>query len=193
MRFFTPDLLERFSSEDDHTALAAQEELERRSEEYARHLQQIAGRLPPRFREMLQRFYLHDARVLAPWGPPRVGAGGPGVPAEWLLPEAASGRRSALWLSLQLDTPPHELLTLHYRSVKIDQTRHPRAEPDCPHLEWQYDEVDIEPGGDEVCHRILFTSGVELGLRFVDFDFATLKPLAAPAVDDEASLPVASP
>jgi hypothetical protein len=64
MKFFTPDLLERFGSEDDRTALAAQEEPEQRSERYLEHLNAIKGKLPPRFREMQERFYLHEARVV---------------------------------------------------------------------------------------------------------------------------------
>jgi hypothetical protein len=36
MKFFTPDLLERFASEDDRVALAAQEELEQRSQRTTR-------------------------------------------------------------------------------------------------------------------------------------------------------------
>lgn len=48
-----------------------------------------------------------------------------------------------------------------------------------PNLEWLYDEVDLIPMGDgyEFRHSILFTNGLELRLRFEDFDFATLKPI----------------
>ena len=60
MNYFTPDLLERFGSEDDQVALAAQDELEQRSRQYAEHLKGILPKLPPRFREMQERFYLHD-------------------------------------------------------------------------------------------------------------------------------------
>jgi hypothetical protein len=70
MKFFTPDLLERFGSEDDRIALAAQEVLEQRSQQYLEHLGAIKAKLPPRFREMQERFYLHDARVVGspfPW------------------------------------------------------------------------------------------------------------------------------
>ena len=53
MKFFTPDLLERFGSEDHLVASAAQDEWEERAEEYARNLSEIEVRCrngsgPPR-------------------------------------------------------------------------------------------------------------------------------------------------
>ncbi len=41
MRFFTPDLLNRFGSNDENIASEALDELERRSEAYLRHLRDI--------------------------------------------------------------------------------------------------------------------------------------------------------
>ncbi len=41
MKFFTPDLINRFGSEDDRIAVAAHQEFEERSEEYLRHLHEI--------------------------------------------------------------------------------------------------------------------------------------------------------
>jgi hypothetical protein len=171
MKYFTAELLERFGSEDDSRALAAETELEQRAEQYARHLQGIEAKLPDRFRELLRRFYLHDARVVSPpWLPDM----------PWLLPSA-----SRCWplfsLALQLNTPPKEILVLQYRHVTLETPCHwPSLQEDmCPHLEWQHDEVElIESTQDfEVGHSILFTNGLELRLRFRDFDFATLKPL----------------
>ena len=65
MKFFTPDLIDRFGSEDDGIALAAQQEFEGRSEEYLRQLREIGEILPERFRELLEQFYLHDSRVIS--------------------------------------------------------------------------------------------------------------------------------
>ena len=53
MKFFTPDLLDRFGSEDDDVAFEANRELEARSEGYLRHLHEIAEKLPQRMRELL--------------------------------------------------------------------------------------------------------------------------------------------
>jgi hypothetical protein len=64
MKFFTADLLERFGSDHDHIALAAQSELEQRAEEYSRSLGEVELELPQRFRELLDRYYLHDAQVM---------------------------------------------------------------------------------------------------------------------------------
>jgi len=63
MKFFTPDLIDTFGSEDDGIAVAAQQEFEGRSEEYLRQLHEIEVKLPERFRELLAQFYLHDSRV----------------------------------------------------------------------------------------------------------------------------------
>ena len=38
--------------------------MEERAEEYARNLSDIEAKLPRRFRELLDQFYLHDARVI---------------------------------------------------------------------------------------------------------------------------------
>ncbi|MFI5461400.1 MAG: hypothetical protein ACHRXM_38860 [Isosphaerales bacterium] len=111
MKFFTPDLIDRFGSADDGIAFAAQQEFEGRSEEYLRQLHEIEVKLPERFRELLDQFYLHDSRGIS-----------------------------------------HS---------------------------WQYDEVELirTDRGKEFRHSILFTKGLELRLRFKDFDFATLKPI----------------
>jgi hypothetical protein len=84
-------------------------------------------------------------------------------------------------MALQLDTPPRPILVLQYRSAHIEEARRHTSLQDegCPDLEWQYDEVDLcrSDRGVEFRHSILFTHGLELQLRFKDFDFATLKPM----------------
>jgi hypothetical protein len=64
MKFFTPDLIECFGSDDHGVALTAQTHLEQRAAEYSRSLGEIELELPQRFRELLDRYYLHDARVI---------------------------------------------------------------------------------------------------------------------------------
>jgi hypothetical protein len=171
MRYLTPDLLERFGSADEDVAFAAHEEFERCSEEYARMLREIGGNLPGRFAEMQEQYYLHDARVMTPL-------------LSWLPDPSQSpdpGRRDSFWIALRLDTPPGPILVLHYRSAVIERVIwYPSLrEGDGTSLEWQYDEVDLARSDDEheFRHSILFTQGLELRLRFKDFDFATLKPM----------------
>ncbi|HYT90200.1 MAG TPA: hypothetical protein VEL76_15940 [Gemmataceae bacterium] len=190
MKFFTPDLLERFGSENDRIALAAQEELEGRSEQYADHLRKIAKKLPPRFLEVQERFYLHDARVVEPvfpWLHPEfLERFHPDLWWDWPLrvrqPEGQPGWRPSFILILQLDPPPQEFLVLHYRFARIDEVggHPPLREEKLALLEWRHDEVELLPSDDrlEFGHSILFTHGLELRLRFRDFDYATLSPLA---------------
>jgi hypothetical protein len=182
MRFFTPDVLERFHSQDAQVVLAAQEELERRGAQYLHSLEQIGPSLPSRFRELLDGFYLHDARVLADASL----SGADPASIEHSLRsgslsfEARRGPTPSCWIPLRLDTPPGEILVLHYRSVEIeDAALHECLFEECPYLEWQHDEVELVRAGEEaeLRHSILFTRGFELRLRFKDFDFATLKPM----------------
>jgi hypothetical protein len=195
MKFFTPDLLERFGSEDPLVANAAQDEWEERAEEYARKLSEIDVRLPQRFRALLDQFYLHDARVISQ--SPLMGIGLEwleedlrlGRPLRWRVFGEQDCRIPSYWIPLHLDTPPREVLVLQYRSVQIEDAKlHESLSDDCPYLDWLYDEVElIETGGDtEFRHSIFFTRGLEVRLRFMDFDFATLKPMEIPGELAEA-------
>jgi hypothetical protein len=196
MMFFTPDLINRFGSEDDHVALAAQQEFEGRSEEYLHQLHEIEEKLPQRFRELLEQFYLHDSRVISHSS---LGISEPGWLGGTKLAEFAPGwtpawqeesRSPSFWIALELDTPPRKILVLQYRSAVVEEVdlHQSLREEACPDLEWLYDEVDlIHTGrGDEFRHSILFTKGLELRLRFKDFDFATLKPIETRAELAEA-------
>jgi hypothetical protein len=191
VRFFKPDLLARFGSDDIPLAQVAQDELEHRSEEYVRALQEIGPTLPPRLRDLLDQYYLHDARVInqsalmmsdLEWLELSVRSG---MATRGIESEGFHASFPSYWIPLRLDTPPGEILMLQYRSVQIEKAEiHESLLEPCPYLEWQYDEVDVIRSGEspEFRHSILFTRGLELQLRFKDFDFAALKPMETPGV-----------
>jgi hypothetical protein len=175
MNFFTSELLDRFSSEDDAISIRAHDELERASEEYAQRLRTISPKLPPRFREMLEQFYLHDARVAIP--------NSPRLPAELypsLFLSFTNEESRTLSLILHLDPPPQEFLVLQYRGVWRFGEFPGRSLAPGWFLEWAHDEIDLRDTetGVEFVHSILFSNGAELDIHFRDFDFATLKPLS---------------
>ena len=196
MKFFTPDLISRFGSDDADTALAAQGELERRANEYLQSVGEVERKLPERFRELFSRYYLHDVRVMDN----SFAASGNGLPLEdlamgvcassWRPADSAKDRLASFCIVLELDTPPRDVIVLQYRSVHLEKgIHHPSLRGDeCPCLEWQYDEIELADGtGSNECrHSILFTNGFELRLRFEDFDFATLKPIASGSELSEA-------
>src|SRR5206468_383166 len=76
-------------------------------------------------------------------------------------------------LTLELDTPPKDLLILNYRYAKITAWApfelYWERPPD---LEWEHDEIDIVENGEsvEVMQTILFSNGFELQIWFADFD-----------------------
>jgi hypothetical protein len=85
-------------------------------------------------------------------------------------------------MTLELDTPPKELLILNYRSARVTGgTPFGLAGERTPYLEWEHDEIDLreQKNSVEVVQTILFSNGFELQIHFSDFDFATLQPLAA--------------
>src|SRR5262245_31533825 len=66
MKYYTPELLARFGSDDLGAAKTARQELERKADEDVSHLGQIRPKMPSRFAELQERYYLHDARVVGP-------------------------------------------------------------------------------------------------------------------------------
>ena len=182
MNYFRQDLLARFGSQDEAVALAAQEELEAQSEAYAKRLAQIRDKIPPRLRELQERYYLHDSRVLMAW-PPDSPTEQYGLPWNGLINWGAGVKvlyTAFASITLQLDPSPKELIVLNYRQNAITAWAPLELGGErTPYLEWSHDEIDIVEGNDgpQFQHTILFSNGYEWQIRFSDFDFATLKPL----------------
>jgi hypothetical protein len=158
MKYFTPDLIERFGSSDPATADMAHAEWEETGDRYEASLKAIESQLPAGIRQIHDRYYLHDAVV--------VGMG------------QQDGR---FVLLLQLDTPPRDLLLFTYDLV-AQPVILPEALPReyrCPtRVEWMYDEIELVPGEPlTVVQSILFSNGWEVQLSFHDVQVQQLQPV----------------
>ncbi len=146
MKYFTPDLMLRYGSQDDDIADAANEEWERQQEAYLSRLKQLDPILPRSLRSLLKRFYLHNAKVST----------------------LALDKGSTFVLNLQLDGSGNGGLQLTYRlTAPLKIHRHPEIDEGATPLEWLYDEVELvneEPPTFQ--HNILLNDGSELEVRF---------------------------
>jgi hypothetical protein len=146
MKYFTPDLLARFGSDDDAVADAASVEWEQALAAYLQHLQAIRGELPRRVRHLLDRFNLHDARV-----------------------STLAIDRELLSVTLQFGNGRGRGVQLNYRlAAEPKITHHPVPGEETTPLEWLYDELALVKEESFVLykHNILFTRGWELELVF---------------------------
>lgn len=150
MKFFTPELIAKGQTDDD-MALTEQERLwDEAGERYVAYLDTVRPLFPPGLRQLDSSYYLHDAVVFG------------------------MGRRdNSFVIVLQLDTPPHSLLTLTYDLTDqpvIDEQSLPA--PLCTpnyHVEWQYDEIEQIPGTPPTwVQSILLSNGWEVKLPFCD-------------------------
>jgi len=144
MNYMTAELLARYQSENDSASLEASEQWERAGERYRMELEGVREQLPGAALELVDRFNLHDARVL--W----VGLGEGALVFVLMLDGDGGG------LQLEYDLAQPAMLTPH-----------PEIAEDCP-LEWLYDEFGVTgkaPDAPSV-HSILFTDGSELRLTF---------------------------
>src|SRR5262249_12212126 len=126
MKYFTPDLLARFGSPDDTIANAASEEWERAQAAYLEYLQAIRPTLPKGGRQLLDRFCLHDARVLA----------------------RIFDERPVFSIVLQPQKPRDprdQLLELKYRLARPPKfaRQQPPPEDGTPLQWWLYDEIGV--------------------------------------------------
>lgn len=158
MKYFTPELLERFQSDDDEVADAAQEEWDRRCADYRKRLEWVKLSLPRQFQTLLQEYRLHDAQVVS------------GKVDDAFA--STFGTPRLYFIELRPEASPQANLLLTYVLVGGQQP------PDIPRGSyWMYDEIDISQSG-FFSHTILFSDGRELALLFTDFQLGPV-PQAA--------------
>lgn len=157
MKYFTPDLIERFGSLDDDVATAADAEYEALQTEHEKHLRRIEPELPAPVREFNQ-LLLHDARV-------------------WSI--ARKGEQLLMVLHKQI--PPRELVILSYTLTEEPYVNAEALPPRqrCPVMDFLYDELDLSGEGDrkQYTQSILFSNGWEMRLRFRDIRVTRAEPL----------------
>lgn len=150
MKYFTLDLITRGQSKDSHVLNEVETLWDERCQRYREYIASIRDELCAGLRNIEDNFYLHDAKV-----------------------RSMGWRESTFVIVLQLDTPPHSLLTFTYELVEP-----PRIDPHIlPEIlrsrgelvEWQYDEIEKVAGKPPTWRQaILLSNGWELVVHFRD-------------------------
>jgi hypothetical protein len=157
MKFFTRERYLALQSAGEVAARAADADWEQAVEQYDAYLQTLRPGLTEAVRQLLDGFYLHDARVLS-----------------------MGQRGDRFTVSLQLDVPPQELLTI---AGWTGPTPTGRALCGCrAHLPtcrwWLYEEFRrAETPDQHLIHAIMLSNSWELDLPFRDVHLATAYPM----------------
>ncbi len=159
MKYFTPDLIVAYGSEESATWRDAEARWEDACARYETYLAPIRDVLPPGLRAIEDDYPLHDAVVR-----------GMGL------------REGSFVIMLQLDTPPHPLVTCTHslvdppaitRDVLPAEYRSTGAQVD-----WQCDEVEKVEGQPPTWRQsILLSNGWEVALHFRDVRVEEMQPL----------------
>jgi hypothetical protein len=169
MKYFTPDLIVRGQSDDSRILNEVESLWDERCQRYNAYLASIRDELCPGLRHIEDNYYLHDAEV-----------------------RGMGCRDGTFVVVLQLDTPPHSLLTFTYELVeplRIDPQVLPEAACSRGELvEWQYDEIE-KVGGEPPTWRqsILLSNGWEIAVHFRDVKVEEMQALL-PALGNSVSL-----
>ncbi len=165
MNYFTPELIALGKSED-HSTLNEQERLwDEACDRYEGYLASVRTEMPAGLRHIFDSYYLHDARV-----------------------QGMGWQGRSFVIVLQLDTPPHALLTLGYDLVEDARITHEALPLDGRSagsvVEWQYDEVERVAGTPATWRQsILLSNGWEVTLHFRDVQVQEIQALLpAPAL-----------
>jgi hypothetical protein len=121
---------------------------------YEEHLQTIRPALPPAALDLLDGHHLHDARVLS-----------------------LAQRGERLIVTLQLNTPPQDLLTAVYTlagAPTFRQEPFPWTTGAAQPL-WLYDELEV--GAGHLTHSILLSNGWEIDVPFREVELTTARPI----------------
>jgi len=167
MKYFTPELLLRFSSSDDDVFARAHYEWEQAIQRYRRRLVKIEDALPPgwqRWRE--ENVCLQDAQVLS------MGRQGESF-VMVLQPQSPS--RSLVLLTFTLDEEP-----------VLDKTALPAPQDPGP-VTWMYEEFDVDRRH-QCWFEVLLSNGWAVRFRFRDFQLLIAERLL-PGPEDRRDLP----
>jgi hypothetical protein len=158
MKYFTRDRYLAMQNEQDEAMDAADADWEAAAGAYDAQLQTIRPAMPESGRQLLDGFYLHDARVLS-----------------------MGQRGDSFVISLQLNVPPNDLLTITYRLAgPVDVKKDVFSWVKNAYVaDWLYDEVELIQEGEKkhFVHSILLSSGWEIELPFTDVQTTTAFPL----------------
>jgi hypothetical protein len=160
VKYFTPNLLAKFRSDDPAVAEAAAAKWQLHTESYHKRLKEIQYSLPSSVRQFMRSVTLHDA---------------------YLVNIARASHRPQLFLSLQLpDTHGQAGVQLRYVLVKPFKVRfhEANASPDAE-LFALYDEFDALQNG-TLTHSILMTAGVEIIVPFSHLSIVQFTKVVAP-------------
>jgi hypothetical protein len=151
MNYFTPERVARLQERsDEQSFLTALDDWERALEKYKEQWQRVRVALPDELQGLLEKVYLHDARILDMW---------------W-------GGRSQFTITLHPESDPSRLVVLTYSLVVPPQVENnvlPESARSKP-IAWLYDELDLK--GDIAqrepvfTHQILLSDGREVLLLF---------------------------
>lgn len=158
MKYFTPELYTRLQDREPEAMDAADAAWTTAAESYDNYLQTIQPELPPDVRQLMAGYYLHDAEVLS-----------------------AVRQADSFVFLLQLDVPPHDLLSITYTLTGeplIDHSAFP-AEYRSSRMTWQYEELEMCSQGNHwhYRHAILFSNGWEIQVPFREVRLATVQPI----------------
>jgi hypothetical protein len=172
MKYFTPDLIARGQTDDNRVLNEVEAIWDERCERYNAYLASIRDELSPGLRHIEDNYYLHDAQV------------------------RGMGCRDGMFVvMLQLDTPPHSLLTFTYELVeppRIDPQILPEsARSQGEVVEWQYEEIEKAPGEPPTWRQsILLSNGWEVVVHFRDVKIEEMQALLPAPGNGVGLLPV---
>jgi len=158
MNYFTRERYLAMQKSDEEAARRSDQDWETAVDRYDAYLRSIRPELSESVRQLLDGFFLHDATVLS-----------------------MGQRGDRFVITLRLDVPPNEVLTIIYQLAGPPQTRKERfpwRTDDATPL-WLYEELErvAEQEGPYYIHRILFDNGWELDLPFRDVELSTVYPI----------------
>jgi len=158
MKFFTPQLMERFGSSDPEIAGQADSQWEEAGNRYDAYLTRVAPELPEGVRHLQDNYALHDAVIFG-----------------------MGQQESHFIIILRLDTPLQDFLILTYDLIaepEIEREVLPSKHRCSARVEWMYDEVEPDADKPPGCAQsILFSNGWEVRLRFRDVHVQVMPPI----------------